>query len=109
MPIQTLDQKRAEKALAINMVLKNNRDKDSARLYKKLPGLIVSSGLAPALAFVDTKDKASRLIVKNLIGDEGIPSILRDKNTLMNKTVEVLALLQWINRFNDATPALKEK
>jgi hypothetical protein len=65
--------------------------------------------LAPALAFVDTKDKEPRLIVKNLIGDEGIPSILRDKNTLMNKTVEVLALLQWINRFNDATPALKEK
>jgi len=106
MAIQTLDQQRAEKAMKINKSLVENRDKETARLYKKLPGLIVATGLAQALAFVDSKDK-NKTIITSLLGQDGIKSILTDKYTLMNKTTEILAFVQWINRFNDASPELK--
>jgi CRISPR type III-B/RAMP module-associated protein Cmr5 len=111
MPIIKTDRERANKALEINKgLIESNdpNDKDMATLYKKLPALIISSGLAQALAFAFSKNKS---IVKRLIGDETISenNILKNRDVLVQWTTEVLAQLQWINRFNEASPELKEK
>ena len=128
MSLQTMEQQIAEKAIKIS----KKCNKDQARYYKRMPALIVSCGLLQTLAFIRTKNDKKidgRRLVKDLLENISKPAdkqnnmsnsvdkqkdksesvddfsgLLTDADTLRSATVEIMSLLQWINRFNDAKP-----
>jgi len=120
---KTLDQRRAEHAWQAVQVAKNNKDVDFEKFHgqaKKLPVRIIASGLGQALAFLKAKNYAPKLLValgdwvldKRINPDSKKPepddmALLKavvegDAEFLRWATDEVLAYLQWLNRFADA-------
>jgi CRISPR-associated protein Cmr5 len=118
---KTLDQRRAEHAWeAIERIGEDQNAKEYAREAKKLPIRIMAAGLGQALSFILAKAKNSKPKLKKLheditdwvIAKRGIPakvpdhlleSICRgDSDFLRRATDEVLAYLQWLNRFAEA-------
>ena len=122
MSLQTMEQQIAKKAIEIS----KKCDEDQARDYKRMPALIVSCGLLQTLAFIQTKNVN---VVKDLLENISKPAdkqnnmsnsvdkqknksesvddfsgLLTDADTLRSATMEIMSLLQWINRFNDAKP-----
>jgi len=120
---QTLDQRRA--AHAWNAVVKLKQcgasdQKDYAGEAKKLPIRIMTSGLGQALAFLLSKAKEKKRHLRQLhddltewaLGHRGLAGPVRDSllqsiiqadsDFLRQATDEVLAYLQWLNRFNEA-------
>ena len=117
---KTIDQRRAEHAWnKIEALGKGSGAKDYAREAKKLPMRIMAAGLGQAMAFILAKagDKKS---LKQLHADisewalkkRGLPgkhqnSILKsviegDTEFLRRATDEIMAYLQWLNRFAEA-------
>ncbi|MFZ5588005.1 MAG: type III-B CRISPR module-associated protein Cmr5 [Thermodesulfobacteriota bacterium] len=128
---QSLDQRRAKHAWeAVQNIVK---DRDKAKKYgqqaKKLPMRIMASGLGQALVFLHAKKYAPELLRdlgdwvlhKKDGPDQGKPkdtgkedaalikAILKyDSPKLRMVTDEVLAYLQWLNRFAEAEGLTKE-
>ncbi|MDY0170726.1 MAG: type III-B CRISPR module-associated protein Cmr5 [Thermoguttaceae bacterium] len=122
---QTLDQRRAAHAWnavdQLNRFTKPEQD-EYAGHAKKLPIRIMSSGLGQGLVFLLAKAKDNKPHVRQLHGDltdwtlghRGLPgpmpgSLLHsvihpesDSDFLRQATDEVLAYLQWLNRFIEA-------
>lgn len=119
--LKTLDQKRAEHAWdavrhALSKIGPHSEQipKKFGGNAKKLPVRIMASGLGQALAFLRAKDYAPGLIweLSDWIGRQ-IPSkdgredlldriVHGSSNDLRRATDEVLAYLQWLNRFAEA-------
>ncbi|MGB9689979.1 type III-B CRISPR module-associated protein Cmr5 [Thermogutta sp.] len=121
---KTLDQRRAEHAWQAVQAAKNKNDKEVFEKFhgqaKKLPVRIIASGLGQALAFLKAKKYAPDLLIalgdwvlnKRLNPDSNKPkpddmALLKavvegDAEFLRWATDEVLAYLQWLNRFADA-------
>ncbi len=123
---QTLDQRRAAHAWNAIQQLKANCKELQRQEYageaKKLPIRIMTSGLGQALAFLLAKarDKDKKPNLRRLhedltgwaLGHRGLRG--RDKQSLMQSVIqgdsdflrlatdEVLAYLQWLNRFAEA-------
>jgi len=120
---KTLDQRRAEHAWQAVQAAKNNKDVDFEKFHgqaKKLPVRIIASGLGQALAFLKAKNYAPKLLIE--LGDWVLDKRLNpdshkekpldtalleavikgDAEFLRWATDEVLAYLQWLNRFADA-------
>lgn len=106
MSLQTMEQQIALKAIEIS----KKCNEDQARYYKRMPALIVSCGLLQTLAFIRTKNDKKidgRRLVEDLLKNmskpaKDFPELLANADTLRSATVEIMSLLQWINRFNDA-------
>ena len=106
--MQTIEQQIALKALKIS----EKCNEDQARYYKRMPALIVSCGLIQTLAFIQTKKDVKingKQLVDNLLQNmqkpvDNFSKLLADADTLRSATTEIMSLLQWINRFNDAKP-----
>lgn len=120
---QTLDQRRAAHAWSAVVELKKcseSERKDYAGEAKKLPIRIMTSGLGQALAFLLAKAKDKKQHLRQLhtdltewtLGQRGLPGPAResllhsvigaDSDFLRQATDEVLAYLQWLNRFTEA-------
>ena len=121
---QTLDQRRAAHAWEAIQRVKVNPKKSDREEYageaKKLPIRIMTSGLGQALAFLlakarDKKKTLSQLHedltdwalrqrgLKGVASDSLIRSVIGgDSIFLRQVTDEVLAYLQWLNRFAEA-------
>lgn len=120
---QTLDQRRAAHAWEAIQEVKQcgqAEQKEYAGEAKKLPIRIMTSGLGQSLAFLLAKSKGKKpnliLLHKHLTGwtlqKRGLPgsvpdsllqSIIKgDADFLRLATDEVLAYLQWLNRFAEA-------
>lgn len=120
---QTLDQRRAAHAWKAIGQLKDCKEaerKEYAGEAKKLPIRIMTSGLGQALAFLlaKAKDKKPNLTLLHehltdwALRQRGLPgpvpqSLLRsviegNSDFLRQATDEVLAYLQWLNRFAEA-------
>ena len=129
---KTLDQRRAKHAWQAIISQATGKDKDGRRQYgegakeyareaKKLPVRIMASGLGQALAFIlaKAKDKKPNLtklhndltdwVIRQRQIEEAkrpgslLESILEgDADFLRRATDEVLAYLQWLNRFAEA-------
>lgn len=128
---QALDQRRAKHAWeVVQQVRKLYGDRPDAahfgRAAKKLPTRIVASGLGQALAFLLAKKRTPLLLVAlsdwvltrrpNEKAPGALPSAesVRDQKALIQKLIEsdmvvlrlatdeVLAYLQWLNRFVEA-------
>ena len=123
--IATLDQRRARHAWqSIQQLLQDVRKETDRKEYageaKKLPIRIVNSGLGQALVFIQAKAKDKKKNLQLLdhhltdwtIKHRGLPgtkpdslleSIIHgDSDFLRRATDEVLAYLQWLNRFAEA-------
>ncbi|MDD4268939.1 MAG: type III-B CRISPR module-associated protein Cmr5 [Pirellulales bacterium] len=122
--VQTLDQRRAAHAWEAIQRVKVNPEKPDREEYageaKKLPIRIMTSGLGQALAFLLAKarDKKKTLGqlhedltdwalrqrgLKGVANDSLIRSVIEgDSIFLRQVTDEVLAYLQWLNRFAEA-------
>jgi len=128
-PQQTLDQRRAQHAMKAVEQVKAVQKQDAAKKFggqaRKLPVRIAASGLGQALAFLKAKGYAPDLL--NSLGDwvlgvvkpaQDVKSRIDGKPTderlltavvfgtadfLRQATDEVLAYLQWLNRFCEAT------
>ena len=121
----TLDQRRARHAWeAIQELLAKTASEADRKEYageaKKLPIRIINSGLGQALVFINAKAKDKKPTLKLLhqhltdwtLKHRGLPgrrpnslieSIIHgDSNFLRRATDEVLAYLQWLNRFAEA-------
>jgi CRISPR-associated protein Cmr5 len=124
-PDATLDQKRALHAFtAVHSIVSQGKDgaQNYGRQAKKLPSRIMAAGLGQALAFIQSKAKAdgsgkagldallghiSDWVAKgralNGASDNLLDSIVNsDASFLRLATAEVMAYLQWLNRFADA-------
>ncbi len=120
---QTLDQRRAQhawKAIEALDRLSNEEKDEYAREAKKLPVRIMASGLGQALAFICAKAGDKKKTLSQLHGDltdwvlngRGLKgaapeSLLQcvfrgDADFMRRATNEVLAYLQWLNRFAEA-------
>ena len=120
---QTLDQRRAAHAWgAIQRLRKaGKREQEQyAGEAKKLPIRIMTSGLGQALAFLLAKAKEKKCMLGQLhddltgwtlgqrglrgaVSDSLIRSVIQgDSDFLRQATDEVLAYLQWLNRFAEA-------
>ncbi|RMG39816.1 MAG: type III-B CRISPR module-associated protein Cmr5 [Planctomycetota bacterium] len=120
---QTLDQRRAQHAWqAIEKLdrFSNQQRDEYAREAKKLPVRIMASGLGQALAFIcakasDKKETLSQLHrdltdwvlngrgLKGAAPESLLQSVFRgDADFMRRATNEVLAYLQWLNRFAEA-------
>ena len=121
--VKTLDQRRAQHAWqAIENLKKNYKKNDQetyAREAKKLPMRIMSAGLGQAMAFIRAKasDKPSLIQLHQDLTDwvfQGrklsgkapkslLESIVRGNAVFLRRaTDEVLAYLEWLNRFAEA-------
>jgi CRISPR-associated protein Cmr5 len=118
----TPDQERAAHAWQVVQDARNNEKEEKKREFgtqaKKLPTRILTSGLGPALAFLEAKDYAPRL--RHALADwlqhrrplPGQPTaeqkrlvvriIHGDADFLRFATAECLAYLQWLVRFTEA-------
>lgn len=120
---QTLDQRRAAHAWNAIATLKQcgeNERKEYAGEAKKLPIRIMTSGLGQALAFLlaKAKDKKPNLTLLHehltdwSLRERGLPgpigrslleSVIKGNSDFLRQaTDEVLAYLQWLNRFAEA-------
>ncbi len=120
---KTLDQQRANHAWQVIEQLKTrsaNEQKEYAGEAKKLPVRIMNSGLGQALAFIRSKARDKKTALRQLHDDltdwtlkeRGLPgddpqsllvSICKgDALFLRRATDEVLAYLEWLNRFAEA-------
>jgi CRISPR-associated protein Cmr5 len=121
---QTLDQRRAAHAWTAIQNLKRNPQQPEREEYageaKKLPIRIMTSGLGQALAFLlaKAKDKKKSLHqlhedltdwvlrqrgLRGLAQDSLIRSVIEGNSDFLRQaTDEVLAYLQWLNRFAEA-------
>lgn len=121
---QTLDQRRAAHAWEAIQQVKRNPKKPEREEYageaKKLPIRIMTSGLGQALAFLLAKAKDKKPNLRQLHEDltdwalrqrglrgQSSDSLIRsviqgDSDFLRQATDEVLAYLQWLNRFAEA-------
>lgn len=121
---QTLDQRRAAHAWEAIQQLRANPKQSQREEYageaKKLPIRIMTSGLGQALAFLLAKAKDKKPNLRQLHDDltdwtlqhRGIRGAVRqsllgsviqgDSDFLRQATDEVLAYLQWLNRFAEA-------
>jgi CRISPR-associated protein Cmr5 len=127
---QTLDQRRAADAWALVEKLKDDKHGlDLARQAKKLPVRIVTSGLGPALAFLNAKEGRANGLCAGLgawvldrrgivptggsaqkFGGDLLSAVVHgDSDFLRRATAETLAWLQWLNRFAEAEPKLDSK
>lgn len=114
---QTIEQQRANKAWQLVSTVK---DKDYAGKYKswakKLPVLILSSGLGPAVAFLKSKNRDELTDIYNHLGKwlkanvswsnasgELIEQIINSDSIVYKRaTAEALAFSKWLSRFADA-------
>jgi len=120
---KTLEQRRAEHAWKAVQAVKKANEKGFPKFHgqaKKLPVRIIASGLGQALAFLKAKKYAPDLLCE--LGDWILDKRLNpgsnkpkpddtallkavvegDADFLRWATDEVLAYLQWLNRFADA-------
>ncbi len=106
---QTLEQKRA--ALALNAVAKAESAKDFSIVCKKTAARILTSGLAPTVAFALTRSSKARADEHGLLLDafarhfqcksaeELLKNLIeKDADNLRRKTEEAMALLVWLGR-----------
>ena len=119
----TLDQQRANHAWRSIEDLKRlrpNEQKEYAGEAKKLPVRIMNSGLGQALAFIRSKARDKKTALSRLHDDltdwtlkeRGLPGAVPDSLLvsickgdalfLRRATDEVLAYLEWLNRFAEA-------
>lgn len=125
-PHQTLDQRRAKHAYKVVsevLGLQEGEKKKFKTHAKKLPARIMTSGLGPALAFLEAKDYARELrgglsdwishchfpwVPASPKSSDDSPDRLRadilnhSSDFLRLATAEALAYLQWLGRFTDA-------
>lgn len=118
---QTLDQQRAKHAWNVVQKVYETRDRNHYETeVKKLPTRIISSGLGPALAFLEAKQRAPQLVdaVNNWIRsrrpDRQNSSLTErimneDSGFLRFATSEALSYLQWLVRFSEAKGLTKEQ
>ena len=121
--IRNLDQDRAKHAWGAVQAatkLKDDAPKKYGREAKKMPVRIMTAGLGQALAFIEAKAEKHREL-RNLHADlttwvfEGrklkkpddaktlLDTVIRSDSTFLRMaTDEVLAYLQWLNRFAEA-------
>ncbi|MBF2052771.1 MAG: type III-B CRISPR module-associated protein Cmr5 [Candidatus Sericytochromatia bacterium] len=114
---ETLEQRRAQHAWqAIQEFKSEKKAKELAGHAKKLPMRIKAAGLGQALAFLNAKMERDNLLHEALtnwvvtqrqIGQpekQGLIATLikGDSNTLRRATDEVMAWLEWFNRFAEA-------
>ncbi len=115
--MRALDQECAQKALtAVNEMCNST---DTLKFAKKLPMLIINSGLCNALLFAHNKNHSNLVvnILKWLLGDDNIAinnindiidkKLLSDRNMLRLYTVKALKYLEWFNKF--AATKIKEE
>lgn len=124
---KTMDQRRAAHAWECISTRKNDRDRDDyARRAKKMPMQIRTSGLGHAVAFLqakargDVRSAEGKLVtdVKSWLSSAGIMPrdagglidwiIQGDAGQLRHATDEVMAYMQWLNRFAEAEGLPKE-
>ncbi|HOJ85623.1 MAG: type III-B CRISPR module-associated protein Cmr5 [Elusimicrobiales bacterium] len=109
---QTIDQQCAKSAYDAYNTLRNNTDKEKIFSYaKKLPMMIIHSGLPNALMF-KLKDHGVfvKVLLEWLVGSN-IPEteienkinseLLSDATKLRYHTVKAMRWLEWFNRFAD--------
>lgn len=117
--MQTIDQKCAQSAYEAYKQLKTSlNDKEKEKVFgyaKKLPMMIIHSGLGNAIMFKYNKDNHNLfhkyflnwLVNVNLNGNENEPgtavfnNILSDATKLRYYTTKALRWLEWFNRFAD--------
>lgn len=109
--MKTINQKRSEFALReVENVKKNNSDlKKYKSLVRKLPSLIITNGLLPTIAFLNSKseykqvyDSVEKWLTKerkifagnNLLQELSVAEVSK----LRLATMEVLALADWLKR-----------
>ncbi len=113
----TLEQRRSQHAWnAVTVVQKERNKKDLAGHAKKLPMRIKAAGLGQALAFLESKLEKNNLLhvllsewvlkERRIQVDQQatlLASIVHgNSDTLRRSTEEVLAWLEWFNRFAEA-------
>lgn len=118
---QTIDQRCAQSAYEAYTKLKEELKNDKEKLEKifgyakKLPMMIIHSGLGNAIMFKYNKDGHNRfhkyflnwLTGSNLNGNENQPpkevfdKILSDATSLRYYTTKAMRWLEWFNRFAD--------
>lgn len=108
--MKTRDQEFASDVVQKVSAVKKNLNKDECNRYgsmaHQLPILIRSSGLAQALAFLETRDtKGHRQLLSDLEATVNLPGTLVQKaralplNEYMHLTRQVMAALLWYKRF----------
>lgn len=125
----TLDQRRASHAWGVVRRAKNkqgsHKDQDPKKFggqAKKLPTRIMAAGLGQSLAFLKAKGYAPGLVVElsewisqRVPPKQGATSDLLERivqgnsDFLRRATDEVLAYLQWLNRFAEAEGLTEEE
>jgi len=113
---KTIDQEYAESAYKAYTELRNSGDKDKIFGYaKKLPMMIINSGLVAAIMFKYNKDGHNKfhkyflgwLTENNLEGTEDniqqpcLDKLLKDASSLRYYTSKALRWLFWFNKFAD--------
>lgn len=121
---QTIEQKRASKAWQLVNEVKGENYKDKYNSWaKKLPILILSNGLGPAIAFLRSKnrDELKALYdhlaewLKNNVSwsdssNELVERIIKSDSVIYKQaTVEALAFTKWLSRFADALLEKEER
>ncbi len=118
---KTLEQRRAAHAWMVVQVAKSGKDaKKFGGQAKKMPVRIMASGLGQALAFLRAKGYAPLLLealgdwvldkrlnpmsTTSRPKDDALLKTILDKDSdfLRQATDEILAYLQWLNRFAEA-------
>jgi CRISPR type III-B/RAMP module-associated protein Cmr5 len=118
---KTIDQICAESAYKAYTELRNSDDKDKIFGYaKKLPMMIINSGLVAAIMFKYNKDghnEFHKYFLKWLTGiepenekpgDDLIKELLKDASSLRYYTSRALRWLFWFNKFADTKDVNKE-
>lgn len=111
---QTIDQKCAESAYKAYTELKKDPKKKEIFGYaKKMPMMIINSGLGNAIMFKYNKDNHNRFHEyflewltgikpeKERPGEKIMGEILKDSISLRYYTAKALRWLEWFNRFAD--------
>lgn len=122
---KTLEQQRAAHAWKAVEVLGALKEKEqfspeAGRELKRLPVRVMTSGLAPALAFLDAKEKKGIEVFVGALDEwirkrrPGKPGLLDrlvhgDAGFLRFATAELLAYLQWLVRFAEARGLLDKE
>jgi len=122
---QTFEQQRASFAWDCARHGMQRCAKEYKPLAKGAPALIMNSGLLPTLAFLMTKNEASRLITDDIVRwlkrrlwnvelqrgrgvgvfSQFMPELHSvDSNAYLRATDEALEILKWIRQFVDAVP-----
>lgn len=119
MTTRTLDQQRVGWALEAIDRVGRGQAQDYARQAKGLPAMLLASGLAPCLAFLESKKGGHALLAQHVSGwilraifghdgDEGsvkrcLAELSRaDSATYRRAEAEAIELAGWLKRFADA-------